>query len=210
MSPKAFRLVDALGASKKSEKQDFEPGGNAAPASAAGRKCGENSHLTTNVKLQKHTKEAKDDPLEAALLKAQEFLGYGAMSSRRLSQKLLQRGFGEGTVEAAIDYLQDHGFMREGEDAVRFAEQGVRKLWGPRRIREDLYARRFSETAIEEAMENLETLDFETNCAKVITKKYGCVPDDLSEIKKMMAALMRMGYTVTQIKAAMRLLKSDE
>lgn len=210
MNPKAFRLVDALGASEKPRKQDFEPDGNAVPVAGIGRKCGEKPRLTTDVKPKKPTKEAKDDPLEAVLLKAQELLGYGAMSPRRLSQKLLQRGFDEDIVAEAIRYLTDHGFMRESEDAVRFAEQGVRKLWGIRRIREDLYARRFSEQAIADALYVLENVDFEANCAKAIAKKYGSIPNEPSEIKKMTAALMRMGYSLSEIKAAMRLLKSGE
>ncbi len=179
-----------------------EPEGERKKSGRAGVSFAVSAQKSVNTDLQ-------DDPMAAVLAKAAELLGYGAMSPRRLSQKLLQRGFDADTVEAAISYLTEHGFMRESEDAVRFAEQGARKLWGTRRIREDLYARKFSEEAIAEAMDALESVDFEANCAKVIQKKYGAPPKDPADLKKMTAALMRLGYTFTEIKAAMRLIKDD-
>lgn len=139
-----------------------------------------------------------------AVGKGMELLGYGAVSRRRLTQKLTQRGFDRECADASADYLQAEGFLREEADALRFAEQGVRKLWGPRRIREDLYARSFTSEAIDMAMEALSEVDFEANCAEVIAKKYGDIPTDAREFKKMTAALMRLGYSVSQIKEACR------
>ncbi len=139
-----------------------------------------------------------------AIRKGMELLGYGAMSRRRLEQKLLARGFDKEIVALAGDYLDSHGFLPESDDAVRFAEQGVRKLWGPRRIREDLFARGFSSDAVSAAMESLESVDFAENCGRVIVKKYGGIPKDRVEIKKMIAALMRLGYTSEQIREALR------
>ncbi len=139
-----------------------------------------------------------------AVRKGMELLGYGAVSHRRLVQKLTVRGFDKETAEAAADYLKDHGWLPETDDAVRFAEQGARKLWGPRRIREDLFARGFPSEVVTAAMESLEDVDFTDNCARVIAKKYGGTPDDGMERKKMVAALMRLGYTSEQIREAMR------
>ena len=139
-----------------------------------------------------------------AIRKGMELLGYGAMSRRRLSQKLSVRGFEKETVGLAVEYLEHHGFLSEGDDAVRFAEQDVRKMWGPRRIREDLFARGFPSEVIFMAMESLEDVDFAENCRRVIDKKYGGVPRNPAEIKKMVAALMRLGYTSEHIREAMR------
>ncbi len=201
-----------MNSSETNKQHDPKPDEKAVRTSNINRDCREIASpppLTVASKPEKHIAKAKDDPFAGALAKAAELLGYGAMSPRRLSQKLLQRGFDADTVEAAISYLSEQGFLPETEDAVRFAEQGVRKLWGSCRIREDLYARRFSEAAIAEAMEALEAVDFEANCAKVIAKKYGCIPRAPSDVKKMTAALMRMGYTLAEIKAAIRLMKDS-
>lgn len=139
-----------------------------------------------------------------AVRKGMELLGYGAVSRRRLIQKLTQRGFDCETATSAADYLSDRGCLSENADACRFAEQGVRKLWGIRRIREDLYARGFPDEAVNEAIEALEDVDFVGNCSRVIEKKYGDVPKERDAIKKMIAALMRLGYTSEQIREAMR------
>ncbi len=139
-----------------------------------------------------------------AIRKGMELLGYGAMSRRRLIQKLTVRGFERETAEEAVAYLYDHGAFCEETDALRFAEQGVKKLWGPRRIREDLFARGFDAEAVSVAMESLEDVDFTENCARVISKKYGEIPASPNEKKKMIAALMRLGYTSEQIREAMR------
>lgn len=211
MSPKAFRLVDALGASEKA-KSDVPKSQNKAvqTESESKREKINCADATLAAKPRKKSDaDVQDDPMEAVLAKAAELLGYGAMSPRRLSQKLLQRGYDTDAVEAAIIYLTERGLLRESDDAVRFAEQGVRKLWGTRRIREDLYARGFSADAIDEAMETLKSVDFEENCAKVIRKKYGNAPEDPAELKKMTAALVRCGYTFSEIKAAVRLIRDN-
>lgn len=138
-----------------------------------------------------------------AIRKGMELLGYGAMSRRRLIQKMTARGFGRETAEEAAAYLSDHGAFCEETDAIRFAEQGVRKLWGPRRIRDDLYARGFPTDVIAVAMDALEDVDFVENCGRVIVK-HGGIPKKQDEIKKMIAALMRLGYTSGQIREALR------
>lgn len=139
-----------------------------------------------------------------AIRKGMELLGYGSMSRRRLLQKLIARRILRETAEAAVAYLDARGCLPEADDAIRFAEQGVRKLWGPRRIQEDLYARGFPSEAVNMAMETLEEVDFSANCARVIAKKYGEPSKDRVEIKKMTAALMRLGYTMEQIREAMK------
>ena len=142
-----------------------------------------------------------------AVRKGLELLGYGAMSRRRLIQKLEQRGYDREVASSASDHLMARGCLPEAEDACRFAEQGVRKLWGPRRIREDLYARGFPTETIEDAMASLEDVDFAENCRRVVRKKYGDTPldaQDRTAAQKRIAALMRLGYTADQIREAMR------
>lgn len=139
-----------------------------------------------------------------AVRKGMELLGYGAMSPKRMTQKLTLRGFDKETVTAAVNHLARHGLLPECDDAVRFAEQGVRKLWGPRRIREDLFARGFSTQSVTVAMESLEDVDFFENCTKVIEKKYGGIPEEPAKVPKMIAALIRLGYTSEQIREAMK------
>ena len=130
--------------------------------------------------------------------------GSNLLSRRRLVSKLTARGFEPDLAEGAADYLEEKGYLSEDDAAIRFAEQGLRKLWGPRRIREDLFARGFAADVVAQAMEELASVDFGENCALVISKKYGSVPEDPGARRKMVAALMRLGYTSEHIREAMR------
>ena len=143
-----------------------------------------------------------------AIRKGMMLLGYGAMSGKKLSEKLRTHGFGRETAAEAAAYLKAHGYLNEEDNALRFAEQDVKKLWGPRRISEDLYARGFSRDMIARAMASLEDVDFSDHCAKVIRRKYGDVPSDPMQRKKMIASLMRLGYTSDQIRTAIAHLRN--
>ncbi len=140
----------------------------------------------------------------AAIRRGMGVLAYGDQSARRLASKLVAKGIDRETATAAAAYLAEHGFIREDDTARLRAEQGVRKGWGPRRIREDLWAQGFTPDAAEDAMEALSEVDFSENCAAVIRKKYGSVPEDRPARQKMVAALMRLGYDSDEIREAMR------
>ena len=84
-------------------------------------------------------------------------------------------------------------------------EQGLRKGWGPRRIREDLRAKGYDASSIEEAMEAVAELDHVERLAAVIRKKYTAVPTDRRERDKMVAALLRLGYDGETVRDALRL-----
>ena len=45
-------------------------------------------------------------------------------------------------------------------------------------------------------------MDFSLNCSKLIKKKYLPLPKDKKEMQKIIAALMRYGYSMSQIKSA--------
>ncbi len=147
----------------------------------------------------------------AAVRRGMTLLQYGDQSAKRLAFKLTAKGVDRHTAEDAAAYLAAKGYIREDDTARRRAEQGVRKLWGPRRIREDLRAQGFSTEAIDDAMDALEEVDFEENCAAVIRRKYRGVPEDRAARQKLMAAMLRLGYGTDTIRHAMRtVLREDE
>ncbi|MBQ9151602.1 MAG: regulatory protein RecX [Clostridia bacterium] len=141
----------------------------------------------------------------AAIRRGMGLLKYGDQSARRLASKLIAKGVDRETAKAAAEYLSEKGYIREDDTARLRAEQGVRKGWGPRRIREDLWAQGFTPDATEDAMDSLSEVDFSENCAAVIRKKYGDVPEDRAARQKMIAALMRLGYDSDEIREAMRM-----
>ena len=139
-----------------------------------------------------------------AIRRGMALLRYGDQSARRLAYKLTAKGVDRETAARAVAYLTEKGYIREDNSATLRAEQGIRKGWGERRIREDLAAHGFTCEAVEEAMESLSDTDWEENCAEAIRKKYGKIPEDKGERQKLMAAMMRLGYDADTIRGAMR------
>ena len=139
-----------------------------------------------------------------AVVKCMELLGYGSMSRRRMEQKLMSRGFDRAVISQAVTYMSERGYLDESDTAERFARRDVSKLWGPRRIKEDLFARGFAAEIVEEALAALEDVDFFENCAVLLTKKYREIPQDAPARRKLIAALMRQGYTSEHISYAMK------
>lgn len=145
----------------------------------------------------------------AAIRRGMGLLQYGDRSVRRLAYKLTVKGVDRETAAAAAAYLAEKGFIREDDTARLRAEQSLRKGWGLRRISEDLRAQGFPSDVIEEVAEGLSDVDFAENCAAMIRKKYGEIPDDRAARQKLMAAMMRLGYDSGEIREAMRRILRD-
>lgn len=185
-------------------------------------------YTALSVKVGALTKEQVDALLEAgslclAIRKGMELLGYGDLSARRMVFKLTSRGIAPETAQEAAAWLVAHGLIREDDAALRRAMQGARKLWGPRRIMQDLRAQGYSAEAASAALDALtgadcdpgeelppDCVDFEVTCAALIRKKYGAVPEDRAERQKMAASLMRLGYDSDTIREAALSVMNDE
>ncbi len=160
------------------------------------------------------TREQADTLLEAGKLcsgirRGMMLLQYGDCSARRLTYKLTSKGVEREIAETAVAYLSEKGYLREDDAARRRAEQGIRKGWGIRRIRDDLRAHGFSADVTEEALEALNEVDLSARCAAVIRKKYGSIPGDPADRKKMIASLMRQGYGMDEIREAMEMVSQE-
>ncbi len=145
----------------------------------------------------------------AAVKRGMRLLQYGDQSARRLAWKLTAKGIDRENADAAAAYLARKGYIHEDDTARLRAEQDVRKLWGPRRIREDLRANGFTPEAVTEAMEAIGDVDFEETCVAAMRKKYRVVPKDSGERQKMVAALVRLGYDFETVRAAMRRMERE-
>lgn len=136
-------------------------------------------------------------------------LQYGDRSAHRLIRSLTAKGISRERAEAAASYLIRKGFIREEDTARRRVGCGLRKGWGPRRIREDLRLQGLESEAVEAAMEELSSVDFGERCAEVIQKKYGKPPRERGERQRMTAALLRLGYDLDQVRWATRRLEEE-
>ena len=147
-------------------------------------------------RIEKESKKCR------AYLRGANILGYGANSEKKLTEKLQKRGFDRESAAAAAKKLQKDGFIDEENDATNKAFVCARKLWGKKRIVAKLYESGYRDDAIKAAVERLSEVDFVENCKKLIAKKVKAFPTDRKELDKLIAFLIRYGYSLSEIKSA--------
>ena len=133
---------------------------------------------------------------------------YAQSSVRALFNKLLQKGFPRDVCEDAMLCVRSRGFVNEDEIALRRAQIMVDKRWGRTRILMKLREEGFEEDALSSVLTYLSEVDFCSNCAALIQKRFGALPDGRHERELMHASLSRMGYSGTEIKEAMKSLNT--
>ena len=139
-----------------------------------------------------------------AIKKGTDLLFYSASSRVRLAQRLRSKGIDKESAESAAEHLQKLGLINEKADVERQVTSCLKKLWGRKRIYRELCAKGYSAEIVGT---NISLIDEETmvqNCATLIRKKYRVIPDEPNERKKVVASLVRYGYTFSEIKEAFR------
>ena len=140
-----------------------------------------------------------------ATKKAFDILAFGRNSARTLALKLRHRNFSPRICDEVAELLKEKGYIREDEDVVREAEGCVDKCWGMRRILMYLHEKGYDNNAIGVAREYLAEVDFVDTCAQLIRSKFGTLPKDNAERQKIVSALIRSGYSTTEIKNAAKI-----
>lgn len=130
-------------------------------------------------------------------------LAYGANSRQNLRQKLIARGHSKEAARAAVDALAADGLINEKASARRAAERCVKDLRGRTYIRAKLRSLGYRDDAIAAAGEYLDSVDFAEICSEAIEKKFGGrLPDDPNERSRAVAALVRRGFTASEVYSA--------
>lgn len=123
----------------------------------------------------------------------------------------LEKNYPKDICFKVCDLMASRGYINDR----RYAEQLVYnfmecKLYGPRRVKQELYNRgirgRIADEAIENAIENLEN-GLDENIHALIEKKYiGYLddPDDIKSITKVKNGLVRAGYDYDDINRAVK------
>ena len=142
----------------------------------------------------------------AAYRKALYLLSFGSQSAKVLKQKLVMRGCEAEIAGLAVERLIENRLLCNESSALREAEKCVEKLWGQVRIRAHLAQKGYSEADIKKAFYALEDdgVDFTLNCSRLIEKRYLPLPKDKKDLQKIIAALQRYGYSISQIKACIK------
>ncbi len=142
-----------------------------------------------------------------ALRSGESLLSYGANSVQALTRKLVGKGYKREVAAQAAERLAGYGLIDEKRDMQREVEKCLRKLWGSKRISAHLWSKGYATETMQGLSTLLEDVDFSQNCAALIKKHYGEVPTDADENRRMIASLSRYGYSIGEIREAIRLLR---
>lgn len=137
-----------------------------------------------------------------AYAQALRFLTLRAHSADELYKKLLRK-HSSGCAHFAVEKCRELGFIDDEDFALRFAnELALKKKYGQSRIRQELQLKGIDRDIIENALSNLE-VDYYSSIIDVIEKKYSdCLYNEKGR-KRMIAGLMRLGFSYGDIKQAL-------
>lgn len=159
--------------------------------------------LSTKYTYDAVEREAK---IYAAYKKALNLLSFSSSSRRALQLKLMKHGYEAEISLLVLERLEANGLLRENDFAIREGERCLEKLWGERRIHAHLKEKGYSDEAVSGvffAFEDMD-VDFYENCLILLKKKHSHLPKDKKELQKIIASLMRYGYSLSQIKQAFK------
>lgn len=130
-------------------------------------------------------------------------LSSGENNKRSLVSKLHKKGFAYDLCDKIALYMENRGYINEKKQIGLLCDTFLKKKFGKIKIINELVTRGYKREEVSEfAKTELENVDFAGNCAYIIEHKYVPFPSDKEELRKMMGALMRYGYTVSDIKEA--------
>ena len=145
----------------------------------------------------------REHALCAALDTGLRSLSAGGGSRTQLTQKLRARGVERDVAAEAVEELSARGYLQERESALAATARDLRKLWGDRRILADLQAKGYGDEALCAVREYLTQQDGTARCVRLLEKKR-IRTLDAQDADKLIASLMRYGYTRTEIREALR------
>ena len=110
---------------------------------------------------------------EKALQKLKHFCGYQERSHTEVKQKLYSLGLFKKEVEELMSRLIEEGYLNEERFALQFASGKSRiKGWGRQKIRYELRQKGISEFCIRNALNSLDSAEYELGFSRLASKKW--------------------------------------
>lgn len=167
------------------------------------------SYLELGLKKGDTVDEDTFDRLEelsrrcVAIRKGSDLLSYSASSKVRLAQRLRGKGIDPENARAAANRLEEMGLINEELDVERAVQACLKKLWGKKRIYRELSAKGYEHDIIARELETIDEDTLVDNCVTLLQKKHKTFPKDPEVRKKIVASLVRYGYSFSEIKQAL-------
>ncbi len=176
---------------------------------------GEREWARLGLKVGDELDEASFDELESeaeyceAMRRGTELLSYGANSRSALTVKLRRRGYDRELSERVAAELYDKGYINEHADAEGIVRSCLSRGYGKKRIVIKLRERGYENDVISQVLDSFDDVDFADNCAALIRKRCGGgLPEERSELDKLIGAMVRYGYSYGEIKEALEICRT--
>ena len=142
-----------------------------------------------------------------AMRKGSDLLAYSSSSRVRLAQRLRQKGIDRESAEDAARRLEELGLIDEESDVDSLVTTCLKKLWGKKRIYRELCAKGYDRDIIASELEGVDEETLVNNCVALFRKKHKVFPSDPETQKKIIASLVRYGYSFGEIKRALQIIE---
>ena len=142
-----------------------------------------------------------------AIRKGSDLLSYSSSSKVRLAQRLRQKGIDRESAASAAEHLETLGLINEEVDVERLVSSCLAKLWGKKRIYRELCAKGYDKSIVSEELSKIEQDTMVANCVALFRKKHKLFPPDPETQKKIIASLVRYGYSFDEIKRAIQMIE---
>lgn len=135
-----------------------------------------------------------------AVARAESMLSQSDYSRQRLITRLLHYHLEKSACEAAADYMIENGYINEEEQTKRITKfYCQRKHWGKKRIAAELMGRGYDRRVIFKALDTVSDEEYYASLQKLIEEKYSVPTDDRKERDHRIAAIARLGFSVSDI-----------
>lgn len=141
--------------------------------------------------------------------KALYLLEHRSHSKKELQDKIKRSGISADIAKAAAEHMEDIGLVNDGDYARNFARTLIyRKKFAKNRIKQELKQKGISDDIIEELMSELEGTEELSSPSAVVRdiliRKYPKFAEDEKIKRRAVSAMMRLGYSYDDIRAAMQ------
>ena len=127
-------------------------------------------------------------------------LDFGDKSKRTLSDKLRKKGYANDVCEAAVAVLEKNELLDDERlCADKLNSLAIGKLYGPRRLKTELFAKGFGASEIQNALDEA-TIDYDELLEQLVRKltRRG-LPQSEKELSSLKNKLVRYGYSYDRI-----------
>ncbi len=133
-------------------------------------------------------------------------IGSGEKSKREIARRLRRRGIGDEAADWAAKMLEKNGYLNEDDSCERIAESAVHtKHYGRRRVLDYLLSHGYGRDAATRAVDGIDSEEYRAALMYNISHKYPHAADcDIKERQKIVASLMRLGFSGGEIGDAIR------